>query len=108
MKGRSRGGFGWRRSGSAAMSPRKPAALRAGDGQDLRDFAREARGSDGVLYSYFEYKEDLLAHALRAHVGTVMTSRPRMPPAGTGTVADNLGLFIDMGLDELVRVVPAF
>ena len=112
------------------MSPRKPASLRDGDGQNLRDYliataarligergsaglgvrdiAREARVSDGVLYNYFEDKEDLLAHALLAHVGTVMTSRPRMPPAGTGTVADNLGLFIDMGLDELVRVVPAF
>ena len=112
------------------MSPRKPASLRDGDGQNLRDYliataarligergsaglgvrdiAREARVSDGVLYNYFEDKEDLLAHALLAHVGTVMTSRPRMPPAGTGTVADNLRLFIDMGLNELVRVVPAF
>ena len=112
------------------MSPRKPAALRDGDGENLRDYliataarligergsagigvrdiAREARVSDGVLYNYFEDKEDLLAHALLAHVGTVMTSRPRMPPAGTGTVADNLRLFIDMGLDALARVVPAF
>ena len=112
------------------MSPRKPAALRDGDGRDLRDYliataarligergsaglgvrdiAREARVSDGVLYNYFEDKEDLLAHALLAHVGTVMTGRPRMPPAGTGTVADNLRLFIDMGLGALVRVVPAF
>jgi AcrR family transcriptional regulator len=112
------------------MSPRKPAALRDGDGQNLRDYliataarligergsaglgvrdiAREARVSDGVLYNYFADKEDLLARALLAHVGTVMTSRPRMPPAGTGTVADNLRLFIDMGLDALARVVPAF
>jgi AcrR family transcriptional regulator len=112
------------------MSPRKPAALRDGDGQNLRDYliataarlidergsaglgvrdiAREARVSDGVLYNYFEDKEDLLAHALLTHVGTVMASRPRMPPAGTGTVADNLRLFIDMGLGALMRVVPAF
>jgi len=112
------------------MSPRKPAALRNGDGQNLRDYliataarligergsaglgvrdiAREARVSDGVLYNYFEDKEDLLAHALLAHVGTVMGSRPRTPPAGTGTVADNLRLFIDMGLGVLTRVVPAF
>jgi AcrR family transcriptional regulator len=112
------------------MSPRKPAALRGGDGQNLRDYlvataarlidergsaglgvrdiAREARVSDGVLYNYFEDKEDLLAHALLVHVGTVMASRPRMPPAGTGTVADNLRLFIDMGLGALMRVVPAF
>jgi AcrR family transcriptional regulator len=112
------------------MSPRKPAALGDGDGQNLRDYliataarligergsaglgvrdiAREARVSDGVLYNYFADKEDLLAHALLAHVGTVMTSRPRMPPAGRGTVADNLRLFIDLGLDALARVVPAF
>jgi AcrR family transcriptional regulator len=74
----------------------------------VRDIAREARVSDGVLYNYFEDKEDLLAHALLTHVGTVMASRPRMPPAGTGTVADNLRLFIDMGLGALMRVVPAF
>jgi AcrR family transcriptional regulator len=112
------------------MSPRKPAILRDGDGQNLReylittaarligergsaglsvrDIAREAQVSDGVLYNYFDDKEDLLAHALLVHVGTVMASRRPMPPAGTGTVADNLALFIDMGLDALTRVVPAF
>jgi AcrR family transcriptional regulator len=112
------------------MSPRKPVVLRDGDDQNLRDYliataarligergsaglgvrdiAREAGVSDGVLYNYFEDKEDLLAHALLMHVATVMTSRPRMPPAGTGTVADNLRVFIDMGLGALVQVVPAF
>jgi AcrR family transcriptional regulator len=104
--------------------------LRDGDGQDLReyliataarlidtrgsagltvrDIAREAQVADGVLYNYFEDKEDLLAHALLAHVGTVMGSAPPMPAAGTGTVAENLRLFIDRGLTLLVRVVPAF
>jgi AcrR family transcriptional regulator len=81
---------------------------RGSAGLGVRDIAREARVSDGVLYNYFEDKEDLLAHALLVHVGMVMTSRPRMPPAGTGTVADNLRLFIDMGLGALARVVPAF
>ena len=112
------------------MSPRKPAVLRGGDGQNLReyliataarlidergsaglsvrDIAREAQVADGVLYNYFEDKEDLLAQALLAHVGTVMNSAPRLPPAGTGTVADNLRLFIDAGLATLTRVVPAF
>jgi AcrR family transcriptional regulator len=111
------------------MSPRKPAALR-GDGQGLReyliataarlidergsaglsvrDIAREAQVADGVLYNYFADKEDLLAHALLAHVGTVMNAAPRLPPAGTGTVAENLRLFIDSGLATLTRVVPAF
>jgi AcrR family transcriptional regulator len=112
------------------MSPRKPAVLRGGDGQNVReylivtaarlidergsaglsvrDIAREAQVADGVLYNYFEDKEDLLAHALLVHVGTVMNAAPRLPPAGTGTVAENLRLFIDTGLATLTRVVPAF
>jgi AcrR family transcriptional regulator len=112
------------------MSPRKPAVLRDGDGQNLReyliataarligergsaglavrDIAREAQVADGVLYNYFEDKEDLLAHALLAHVASVMAAAPQMPPAGTGTVAENLRLFIDRGLQTLARVAPAF
>jgi AcrR family transcriptional regulator len=112
------------------MSPRKPAVLRHDDGQNLRDYlittaarligergsaglavrdiAREARVADGALYNYFEDKEDLLAHALLAHVGSVMAAAPRMPAAGTGTVAGNLRLFIDQGLEVLAQVTPAF
>jgi AcrR family transcriptional regulator len=115
------------------MSPRKPAVLRDGDGggaRDLReyliataarligqrgsaglavrDIAREAQVADGVLYNYFEDKDDLLAHALLAHVASVMTAMPRMPEAGTGTVAENLGWFIATGMDTLKRVAPAF
>jgi AcrR family transcriptional regulator len=112
------------------MSPRKPAVLRDGDGRDLReyliataarligqrgsaglavrDIAREAHVADGVLYNYFEDKDDLLAHALLAHVATVMAAMPRMPEAGTGTVAENLGWFIATGMDMLTRVAPAF
>lgn len=112
------------------MSPRKPAVLRGGGGQNLRDYliataarlidergsaglavrdiAREAHVADGALYNYFEDKEDLLAHALLAHVGTVMANAPQMPPAGTGAVADNLQFFIDRGLEVLARVTPAF
>jgi AcrR family transcriptional regulator len=115
------------------MSPRKPAVLRDGDGggaRDLReyliataarligqrgsaglavrDIAREAQVADGVLYNYFDDKDDLLAHALLAHVASVMTAMPRMPEAGTGTVADNLGWFIATGMDTVARVAPAF
>jgi AcrR family transcriptional regulator len=112
------------------MSPRKPAVLRGGDGQELReyliasaarligergtaglsvrDIAREAHVADGVLYNYFEDKEDLLAHALLAHVGGVMGAAPAMPSAGTSTVAENLRRFIDLGLEVLGRVTPAF
>src|SRR5215472_7624402 len=115
---------------SGAMSPRKPAVLR-GDGQNLReylivtaarmidergsaglsvlDIAREAQVADGVLYNYFEDKEDLLAHALLAHVGTMMASAPPLlPPPGEGTVAENLRVFIDGGIANLLRVTPAF
>ena len=77
-------------------------------GLAVRDIAREAQVSDGALYNYFEDKEDLLAHALLAHVGNVMGTAQPMPRAGTGTVAGNLRLFIDGGLDTLVRVTPAF
>jgi AcrR family transcriptional regulator len=113
------------------MSPRKPAVLRDRDGENLRehliataarlidqrggtglavrDIAREAQVADGALYNYFEDKEDLLAHALLAHVGRVMTEAPQLlPPVGTGTVAGNLAAFIDRGLAVLIRVVPAF
>jgi AcrR family transcriptional regulator len=113
------------------MSPRMPAALRSGGGQNLRDhliaaaarlidqrgsadlavrdIAREAKVADGVLYNYFEDKEDLLAHALLAHVGHVMTSGEQLlPPPGAGTVAENLRLFVDSGIAVLQRVTPAF
>ena len=112
------------------MSPRKPAVLRNGDGQSLReyliataarligergsaglavrDIAGEAQVADGVLYNYFEDKEDLLAHALLAHVATVMASASPLPPPGTNTVQENLRLFIDNGLTVLARVAPAF
>ncbi len=81
---------------------------RGGAGLAVRDIAREAQVADGVLYNYFEDKEDLLAQALLVHVGAVMSSAAAMPQAGTGTVAENLRLFIDRGLDVLARVAPAF
>ena len=74
----------------------------------MRDIAREAQVADGALYNYFEDKDDLLAQALLAHVATVMSEIPRMPEAGTGTVAENLTGFIDRGMETLYRVVPAF
>src|SRR5690242_16395685 len=113
------------------MSPRKPAVLRDDSGQNLRDYlietaarlidqrgsaglavrdiAREAKVADGVLYNYFEDKEDLLVHALLAHVGNVMADAPRLlPPPGKGTLAENLRVFIDGGIANLLRVTPAF
>jgi AcrR family transcriptional regulator len=108
------------------MSPRKPAArdqnLRqhliasaarliaehGGSGLAVRDIARQARVADGVLYNYFEDKDDLLAQALLAHVGSVMAARAAAPLAGTSTVAENLRLFIEGGVATLSQVAPAF
>ena len=82
---------------------------RGSAGLAVRDIAREAKVADGVLYNYFEDKEDLLVHALLAHVGNVMASAPRLlPPPGEGTVAENLRVFIDGGIATLLRVTPAF
>ncbi len=81
---------------------------RGSAGLSVRDIARQAQVADGVLYNYFEDKEDLLAHALLAHVGTVMASAPQPPPAGSATVQENLRLLIDGGIAVLVRVMPAF
>ena len=82
---------------------------RGSAGLAVRDIAREARVADGVLYNYFEDKEDLLVQALLAHVGNVMNSAPRLlPPPGEGTVASNLRVFIDGGIGTLLRVTPAF
>ena len=53
---------------------------RGGTGLAVRDIAREAQVADGALYNYFEDKEDLLAHALLAHVGEVMTEAPQLLP----------------------------
>ena len=83
-------------------------AERGAAGLAVRDIARAAKVADGVLYNYFEDKEDLLAHALIAHVGTVMHDMPPMPPPGSGTVAGNLESFIGSGLATLARVLPAF
>ena len=114
------------------MSPRKPAVLRDGDGDGqnlrqhliataarliaqggrsglaVRDIAREARVADGVLYNYFQDKDDLLAHALLAHVGSVMAARAPAPQAGSSTVAENLRQFIEGGMRTLGQVAPAF
>jgi AcrR family transcriptional regulator len=82
---------------------------RGSAGLGVRDITREAKVADGVLYNYFEDKEDLLAHALLVHVGTAMHSAPQLlPPPGEGTVAENLRRFIDGGIAVLIRVIPAF
>ncbi len=83
-------------------------AERGTAGLAVRDITRAAQVADGVLYNYFEDKEDLLAHALLFHVGSVMNSTAPMPVAGTGTLADNLRQFVANGLQVLIRISPAF
>ncbi|SED95980.1 transcriptional regulator, TetR family [Streptomyces sp. KS_5] len=113
------------------MSPRKPAQLRDGGGDQkprehliataarliaehgsvdltVRGIAREAKVADGVLYNHFAAKEELLAEALHAHVTTVMTGAGEPPVAGRSTVEDNPRDYITRGLDVLTRILPVF
>ena len=112
------------------MSPRKPAVLRGGDGQNLReyliataarlidergsaglsvrDIAREAQVADGVLYNHFSDKEELIARALLEHVRTTEAELGELPVAGEGTVAGNLRRHLEFGLALHKVIVPAF
>lgn len=112
------------------MSPRRPAALRASGSETLRDhliataatlidergsagmtvreIARAAGVADGALYNHFADKEELLAHALFRHVGSVMAELHEVPRAGEGDVEQNLRDFVRRGLAVLSRVLPAF
>ncbi|MFI0355880.1 TetR/AcrR family transcriptional regulator [Actinomadura sp. 9N407] len=111
------------------MSPRRAAVLRDGGDRSLRDhliataermiseqgtagltvrgIAREAGVADGVLYNHFTDKEELLAHALRAHVRTVEQGLSALPRPGAGTVAGNLRDYIAYGLEMHRVILPA-
>ncbi|MBO2454851.1 TetR/AcrR family transcriptional regulator [Actinomadura barringtoniae] len=110
------------------MSPRRAAALRGGDvslrdhliataermiaergsaGLTVRAIAREAGVADGVLYNHFSDKEELLAHALNAHVGSVERTLGDLPEPGTATVAENLHTHIEHGLALHRAILPA-
>ncbi|MGH3169828.1 MAG: TetR/AcrR family transcriptional regulator [Trebonia sp.] len=103
------------------MSPRKAAVLRgAGNGQNLREhliataermiasrgtaaltvreIAREAGVADGVLYNYFGSKEELLAHAMAAHLTTIEAGLGDLPVPGEGDVAANLRAHVTYGI----------
>ncbi|WP_344921969.1 helix-turn-helix domain-containing protein [Streptosporangium oxazolinicum] len=114
------------------MSPRKAAALRDGEGDrslrehliaaagrlmaqrgtaglTVRDIAREARVADGVLYNHFAGKEELLALALHTHVQTVERELDEPPiRAGSGTVEDNLRVYLARGLALHAAILPSF
>lgn len=110
------------------MSPRKAAALRAGDrtlrehliataeqmisergtaGLTVRAIARAAGVADGVLYNHFADKEELLAHALRARVRTVEDALPPLPEPGDATVEANLRVYVEHGLILHNGLLPA-
>jgi AcrR family transcriptional regulator len=103
------------------VSPRRAAVLRdAGDGQSLREhliataermissrgtaaltvrqIAREAGVADGVLYNYFDGKEDLLANAVAAHVRTIEAGLGDLPRPGEGDLGENLRTHVRYGL----------
>ncbi len=77
-------------------------------GLTVRDIARKANVADGALYNHFTDKEELLAHALHAHVETVMQAIDNLPLPGSATVEDNLRAFITRGIEILNRILPAF
>ncbi|MFB4312011.1 TetR/AcrR family transcriptional regulator [Actinomadura sp. GTD37] len=110
------------------MSPRKAAALRAGDrtlrehliataermmaergaaGLTVRAIAREAGVADGVLYNHFAAKEELLAHALRARAEAIGRTLGPLPEAGGGTVEENLRAYVRHGLTVHRELLPA-
>ncbi|MEU4641981.1 helix-turn-helix domain-containing protein [Micromonospora sp. NPDC023814] len=112
------------------MSPRTAAALRGGDrslrehliataerliadrgvaGLTVRDIARAAGVADGVLYNHFADKEELLAHALHAHVRAAEErAGGPAPEPGTGTVGANLRTHLTRALALHAAVLPAF
>jgi len=110
------------------MSPRRAAALRGGDvslrdhliataermiaergsaGLTVRAIAREAGVADGVLYNHFSDKEELLAHALNAHVRSVEQGLEDLPEPGAASVAENLHAHIVHGLALHRAILPA-
>ncbi|MFG2089193.1 MULTISPECIES: TetR/AcrR family transcriptional regulator [unclassified Spirillospora] len=110
------------------MSPRKAAALRAGDrtlrehliataeqmisergtaGLTVRAIARAAGVADGVLYNHFADKEELLAHAMRARVASVEGTLPPLPEPGAATVEANLRVYVEHGLILHNGMLPA-
>ncbi|NVI87725.1 TetR/AcrR family transcriptional regulator [Actinomadura sp. BRA 177] len=110
------------------MSPRKAAAVRAGDrtlrehliataermmaergtaGLTVRAIAREAGVADGVLYNHFADKEELLAHALRARAESVGRALDPLPEPGSGTVEENLRAYVRHGLTAHNALLPA-
>ncbi|MFI0465820.1 TetR/AcrR family transcriptional regulator [Saccharopolyspora sp. 5N102] len=83
-------------------------AQRRTEGLTVRAIAREAQVADGVLYNYFDDKEELLAHALLAHIETAERSLAAPPAPGDGPIEANLAAHLRHILDLHERILPAF
>ena len=73
----------------------------------VREIAREAGVADGVLYNYFDGKEDLLANAVAAHVRTIQAGLGDLPRPGEGDLAENLRTHVRYGI-ALHRALLSF
>ncbi|MER6990296.1 helix-turn-helix domain-containing protein [Saccharopolyspora hirsuta] len=83
-------------------------AQRRTDALTVRAIAREAQVADGVLYNYFADKEELLAHALLAHIEAAERVLPDPPQPGEGPLETNLAAYLRHILDLHERILPAF
>jgi len=72
----------------------------------VREIAREAGVADGVLYNYFDSKEELLANAVAAHLRTIEAGLGELPSAGEGDVADNLRTYVRYGIALHQALLP--
>jgi AcrR family transcriptional regulator len=112
------------------MTPRKPVALHRSGAAGLREhliataagliardgtpgltvrvIARAAGVADGVLYNHFADKEELLAHALLAHIRAIEPTLGRPPAPGEGPIDTNLRLYLTHQLTLQVETLPAF
>jgi AcrR family transcriptional regulator len=82
-------------------------ASRQVSGITTRDIARAAGLSDGVLYNYFQNKNDLLATALlRGYGEQVELFASSMPVAGTQTVETNLAQFAESMMTLVDATLP--
>lgn len=72
----------------------------------VREIARAAGVADGVLYNHFSDKEELLAHAVRAHVRAVEHGLGALPEPGTRGVEANLRAYLKHGLALHRAIMP--
>lgn len=110
--------------------PRTAAALRGSDSPGLRDhlvraagrligerrtdlltvrgIARDTGVATGVLYNYFEDKEELLALGLMAHIDTVARTLGGPPEPGDASLEADLVAYLRYLLELHDRILPAF